>query len=65
MATSKIQVSEGSGKNIATNSFSEDAVTKEITRVVINNSSGSELSLATAANQSTANSSLCIYCWFW
>lgn len=48
MATSSIQVSSGSGTYIATNSISEDAVTKNIQRVAINNSSGTEL--ATASN---------------
>jgi hypothetical protein len=43
MATSKIQVTEGSGKNLATNSFTEDTVTKEASRVVLNDSSGSEI----------------------
>lgn len=33
MATSRVQVTEGSGKNMATFSLSEDAVTKEIQRV--------------------------------
>ena len=40
MATSSIAVTTGSGKNIATNSFSEDAVTKEIQRVTLGDSSG-------------------------
>lgn len=48
MATSQVSVSEGSGKNIATNSISEDAVTKEINRVALNNSSGTEI--GTSAN---------------
>lgn len=43
MATSRIQVTEGSGKNISTYNFTEDAVTKEIQRVAIGNSSGTEL----------------------
>lgn len=43
MATSKIQVTEGSGKNVATNSFTEDAVTKEVGRQVLNDSAGAEL----------------------
>ncbi len=43
MATSKIQVSEGSGKNLATNSFTEDTVTKEVSRIVLNDSSGAEI----------------------
>lgn len=49
MATSKIQVTEGSGKNLATNSFTEDAVTKELSRVVQNDSSGNEIALTTSA----------------
>jgi hypothetical protein len=43
MATSKIQVTEGSGKNIATNSITEDAVTKDIQRIVLNDSTGTEI----------------------
>ena len=57
MATSKISATEGSGKNIATHSFSEDAVTKELQRVVLSDSNGADLSPATAANQ-TAQSTL-------
>lgn len=74
MATSKIAVTEGSGKNVATNSFSEDAVTKEVGRQVLNNSSGTEVGtsaaplevnlrsstvgVATSAKQDTGNTSL-------
>jgi hypothetical protein len=63
MATSKIQVSEGSGKNIASYSFSEDAVTKDVQRATLSNSSGTEIgtssnpvqvSLANTAANSTA-----------
>jgi hypothetical protein len=54
MATSRIQVTEGSGKNIATNSFSEDAVTKELQRIVPNDSSGAEL--GTSSNPLTTKS---------
>jgi len=43
MATSRVRVTEGSGKNLATHSFSEDAETKEIQRININNSSGVEV----------------------
>lgn len=43
MTTSKVSVTEGSGKNVATNSFTEDAVTKEAQRVVFNDSSGNEV----------------------
>lgn len=42
MATSKVAVTEGSGKNLATHSLSEDAVTKEIQRININSSTGVE-----------------------
>ncbi len=48
MATGNIQVTEGSGKYIATNTISEDAVTKGVQRFVPNNSSGVEI--ATQAN---------------
>jgi hypothetical protein len=43
MATSKISVSEGSGKNLATHSISEDAVTKEIQRVSITDADGASV----------------------
>lgn len=46
MATSKIAVTEGSGKYLATNSISEDAVTKEISRVTINESDGSDTGMS-------------------
>lgn len=46
MATGKIAVTEGSGVNVATNSISEDAVTKQLSRNVINNSSGVEIGIA-------------------
>ena len=45
MTTSKIQVTEGSGKNIATHSLVEDAVTKEFQRVVMTASDGVDLNL--------------------
>lgn len=40
MATSKFSITEGSGMNIATNSITEDAVTKQLQRVVIADDSG-------------------------
>lgn len=49
MATSKITLDEGTTTNTATNTISEDAVTKHLARVVINNSSGTEVSPATEA----------------
>lgn len=42
MATSKIALTEGTGKNAATYSVSEDAVTKEVQRVSINTNTGNE-----------------------
>lgn len=47
MATSSIAVSQGSGKNIATHSFTEDASTKELQRVVLSDSSGNEEGITT------------------
>lgn len=44
MATSQIAVSEGSGKNIASHSISEDGKTKELQRMVPSTSSGVEIS---------------------
>lgn len=42
MATDKIVVSAGTGTNVATNTISEDAVTKHIQRTILNDSSGVE-----------------------
>lgn len=43
MPTGKVSITEGSGKNAATHSINEDAVTKELQRVVLNKSNGAEL----------------------
>lgn len=43
MATSDVKVTPGSGANVATYSFSEDAETKQIQRVTLNKSAGTEL----------------------
>lgn len=43
MATSNVAVTPGTGKNLATNSISEDAITKELSRIVLNSSGGVEL----------------------
>lgn len=43
MATGKITVDEGTTTNLATNTVTEDAVTKHLARSVINNSSGTEI----------------------
>lgn len=53
MANSQIAVTEGSGKNIASYSFSE-STTKELQRTVLNNSSGTELGGATTPIVATA-----------
>lgn len=61
--TSKIAATEGSGKNIATYSITEDTITKDIQRVVPSSSAGVELgnsttpiqvSLANTATNATA-----------
>ena len=46
MATSRIQVSEGSGKSVATYSISEDAVTKEVQRVALADETGAAVGVA-------------------
>ncbi len=46
MTTGKISITEGSGKNAASYSVSEDAVTKEVQRVALNTSDGVEISPA-------------------
>ena len=43
MATSQVAVTEGSGKNLATNSFTEDAITKQVQRVALNDSAGAAI----------------------
>jgi hypothetical protein len=51
--TSKIAFTEGSGKNGATYSISEDAVTKEIARVTLNSGTGTEISTLPVSLTST------------
>lgn len=48
MATSNIPITPGTGQNVATYNFTEDAITKDVGRTVINNSSGTEV--GTSAN---------------
>lgn len=43
MATGKITVDEGTTTHLATNTLTEDAVTKHVNRSVLNNSSGTEI----------------------
>lgn len=61
--TADVKVTEGSGKNVATYSLTEDAETKQIQRIVLNTSAGVEsgtsgspvqVSLANTASNSTA-----------
>lgn len=47
MATGSITVTAGAGTNVATYTISEDAVTKHLYRLVLSNSSGTELGDAT------------------
>lgn len=47
--TSNVAVTPGSGKNVATYSFSEDAVTKESQRVTLNTSAGVEIDFSGAS----------------
>jgi hypothetical protein len=54
MATSSVAVTPGTGKILATNSISEDAVTKEIARAILNSSNGTELSDSTGIKISTS-----------
>lgn len=74
MATGKISFDEGTDVNAATNTISEDAVTKHINRTVLNSSTGTEIGtsaapvevnlrsstvgVATSAKQDTGNTSL-------
>lgn len=51
MPTSKIAVTAGTGTNIATHTITEDTETRHLSRVVVSNSSGAELGLATTAKQ--------------
>jgi len=53
MATGSILLDEGSTTHLATNTFTEDAVTKEISRSVLNTSAGAEIAVATSTKQDT------------
>ncbi len=54
MATSQIAVTQGSGKNLATYSISEDAVTREVSRVTLNSSDGLLLTALPSADVTNA-----------
>lgn len=56
MTTSNVAVTQGSGKNLATNSISEDAITKELSRIVVNNSTGTEVTFNTNGQAVMASS---------
>ncbi len=56
--TSKISATEGSGKNIATNSFTEDASTKELQRFTLNDPSGNEAGVNVAHDGADAGNPL-------
>jgi len=57
MATSDIDLTEGSGVKAATHTISEDAVTKHIQRVNINDSAGADI-LGTTADAASATTSV-------
>lgn len=54
MATSNVEVSEGTGKKLATHSLTEDAVTKHISRANINDSAGADILGSKTDDKSTA-----------
>ena len=54
MATSDFKITEGAGINIATYSITEDAITKELQRIVLSDSSGNELTANIGAVTETA-----------
>lgn len=60
MATSKVSVTEGSGKDVATYTVSEDALTKNLQRVAVNDSAGADIlgSISGAAVVTDANGTL-------
>ena len=57
MATSDIDLTEGSGVKAATHTISEDAVTKHIQRVNVNDSAGADI-LGTTADAASATTSV-------
>jgi hypothetical protein len=58
MSTDAVAVTEGTGKNVATYNLTEDAKTKQLQRVSVNNSDGTSTDLATSAKQDTTNTNL-------
>lgn len=54
MTTSKVAVTEGSGTNLATYSFTEDAVTKHASRVTVVDTAGAEVMGSKTDDKSTA-----------
>jgi hypothetical protein len=49
MATSDVKVTPGTGANVATNSITEDAETKQLQRIVLNTSAGAEIDFTAAS----------------
>lgn len=49
MATSKISATEGAGKNVATHAFTEDALTKELQRIALSTSGGTDATFGAGA----------------
>ncbi len=57
MANGDVDVTEGSGLKVATNTITEDTVTRHLQRVVLNTSAGAEVT-QTTPGQTTASASL-------
>ena len=53
MATSRVSVTEGTGKNLATHSITEDAMTKEVSRANLNDVAGNDVMGATTDARAT------------
>lgn len=56
MTTSDVKVTPGSGRNVATYSITEDAETKELQRIVSNDSAGNEIEAVTVGQGTAAQS---------
>lgn len=56
MTTANVAVTEGSGKNVATYSISEDAATKQVQRVSINDNTGTEVTFEPSVAHGAADS---------
>jgi hypothetical protein len=53
MATSSVEITEGTGAAFATHTITEGMETRHLSRVVVSNSTGSDISLATSTGQTS------------